>query len=47
MSNPDDRNALEGLLRKLNELVAASNDVQRACTAWLDANDHEDDPDVN
>lgn len=47
MSNPDDRKALEGLLRILSELAAASNEVQRVCDAWLDANEHDDDPDVN
>lgn len=47
MSNPDDRVALEGLLRVLSELAAAATDVQRACDAWLDANQHEDDLEVN
>jgi len=45
--NPDDRKTLEGLLRSLSELVEASAAVQRACDAWLDATDHDDDPDVN
>ncbi len=47
MSNSDDRKALEGLLRSLSELAAASDDVRRVCDTWLQANEHDDDPDVN
>lgn len=38
MLNPDDRKALEDLLHTLNELAAASADLQRACNEWLDTN---------